>query len=219
MIKQRSIAGREVDTAVRSLRLPVRHSDSIIAVGASTGGTTAIEVLLAGMPKESPGMVIVQHMPEYFTKTFAERLNTIVPMEVREAQDNDLVEDGLALIAPGDFHMMLSRAGKKYRVHIKKGPPVHHQRPSVDVLFTSVARFAGEHTTAVLLTGMGADGARGMKAIRECGGHTIAQDESSCVVFGMPREAIRMDAAEEIVNLYSISDRILRRLDRELAGK
>lgn len=190
----------------------IQTSHKILAIGASTGGTIAIETILRDMPVSSPGMVIVQHMPEYFTKAFADRLDKICSIEVREARDNDLVLPGAALVAPGNHHMILERSGAAYLVKIREGPPVHHQRPSVDVLFQSVARNAGRNALGVLLTGMGADGAKGLLAMKEGGAHTIAQDEASCVVFGMPKEAIKMGAADEVVPLPEMASTIINRL-------
>ncbi len=179
-------------------------TNKIIAIGASTGGTTAIEQVLRSLPGNAPGIVICQHMPPHFTLAFADRLNGICPMEVREARDGDPVVPGLALIAPGDKHMLLQRDGARYVVAVKDGPRVHHQRPAVDVLFLSVARCAGKNAVGALLTGMGADGAKGMVALREAGCYTVAQDEASCVVFGMPREAIKLGGAEEVLPLEKI---------------
>ncbi|MEP6619845.1 MAG: chemotaxis response regulator protein-glutamate methylesterase [bacterium] len=194
----------------RATRAPMFESTNrIVAIGASTGGTIAIERLLNGMHAQSPGMVIVQHMPQHFTKAFADRLNGICPMEVREAKDGDPVLPGLALIAPGDKHMLLSRDGARYVVNVKDGPRVHHQRPAVDVLFHSVARCAGKNAVGALLTGMGADGAKGMLAMKEAGAHTIAQDEASCVVFGMPNEAIKLGGATEVLSLDAIAGALL----------
>jgi two-component system chemotaxis response regulator CheB len=189
--------------------LLVQTTHKVIAVGASTGGTRAIEAVLSTMPVTSPGTVIVQHMPENFTTSFARRLNKICPMEVREARDNDRVVPGVAFIAPGNRHMLLYRSGGAYRVKIKTGPRVHYQRPSVDVLFQSVAKNAGRNAVGVLLTGMGADGAKGLLSMRENGANTIAQDEKSCVVFGMPKEAIKLGAVDEVVPLSNISRSII----------
>ncbi len=183
----------------------------LIAIGASTGGTIALEALLRQMPANSPATVITQHMPAGFTKSFAERLNSIVPMEVREAKDGDLVVPGLALIAPGGFHMMVQMSGARFTVRIKDGPPVHHQRPAVDILFQSVAKHAGRNAVGAILTGMGADGAKGLLAMREAGAHTIAQDEASCVVFGMPKEAIALGGAVEVLPLPQIAPALLAR--------
>ncbi len=197
---------------VRLGQLQTTHK--ILAIGASTGGTRAIEAVLSQLPVDTPGTVIVQHMPEGFTRSFAERLNKVCAMEVREARDGDAVVPGVALLAPGNHHMLLQLSGARYNVRIKDGPPVHHQRLAVDVLFQSVARSAGRNATGVLLTGMGADGAKGMLAMRESGAHTLAQDEASCVVFGMPGEAIRLGAALEVVSLSQIPAAILRNLTR-----
>ena len=176
----------------------------VVAIGASTGGTKAIEVVLRGIPATSPGMVIVQHMPQNFTTSFARRLNEICQVEVREACDNDCVVPGTALIAPGNHHILLNRRGGTYLVNLKNGPRVHFQRPSVDVLFQSVAKNAGRNAVGVLLTGMGVDGAKGLLAMRQNGANTIVQDEKTCVVFGMPKEAIRLGASDEVVPLSKI---------------
>jgi two-component system chemotaxis response regulator CheB len=195
--------------------LLTQTTHKVIAIGASTGGTKAIEAVLSGMPATSPGVVIVQHMPENFTTSFARRLNEICQMEVREACDDDRVVPGTALIAPGNRHMLLYRRGGTYLVNIKNGPRVHYQRPSVDVLFQSVAKNAGKNAVGVLLTGMGADGAKGLLAMRQNGAHTIAQDEKTCVVFGMPKEAIKLEAADEVVPLSKISWTIIEALKKE----
>jgi two-component system, chemotaxis family, protein-glutamate methylesterase/glutaminase len=184
----------------------------ILAIGASTGGTIAIEEVLRGFPASMSGTVIVQHMPEHFTEAFAKRLNSICAMEVREAKDDDSVVPGVALIAPGNRHMMLHLSGARYMVKLKDGPPVHYQRPSVDVLFQSVARNAGGNAVGVLLTGMGADGAKGLLSMKQNGAYTIAQDKKSSVVFGMPKEAINLGAACEVAPLAQISQAIMRQL-------
>ncbi len=206
---------REIPPAPPAPEAPSRAasqaSSRILAIGASTGGTAAIESILRGMPADLPGTLIVQHMPEYFTKAFADRLNKFCSIEVREAQNNDQVLSGLALVAPGNHHMVLERSGARYLVKIRDGPPVHHQRPSVDVMFQSVARNAGRSAVGVILTGMGADGAKGLLAMKESGARTIAQDEQSCVVFGMPKEAIKLGAADEIVPLNDIARTLLER--------
>jgi len=202
-----------VPSATRHFQL--KTTDKVLAVGASTGGTKAIEVLLTSLPAMAPGTVIVQHMPEHFTAAFASRLNQLAAMEVREARDLDSVVTGVALIAPGHRHMVLERSGARYLVRLHDGPPVHHQRPSVDVLFHSVARSGGANAVGVLLTGMGADGAEGLLAMRESGSHTFAEDESSCVVFGMPREAIVLGAAVEVVALPRMAQAILAYLQRD----
>lgn len=189
--------------------LGLRTTHCILAIGASTGGTKAIEAVLTRLPPDTPGTVIVQHMPAGFTASFAGRLNSLCAMEVREAVDNDSVVSGRVLIAPGGYHMLLQRSGASYTVRVKDGPPVHHQRPAVDILFESVARQAGRNAVGVLLTGMGADGARGLLQMRTAGAHTIAEDASTCVVFGMPREAINLGAAAEVVPLPDIAGRIV----------
>ncbi len=192
-------------------------TDKIIAIGASTGGTEAIKEVLMGLPQNTPGLVIVQHMPPKFTSAFAERLNQQCALEVKEAQDGDSVVTGRALLAPGNYHMLLKRSGARYFVQVKNGPPVHHQRPSVDVLFNSAALTAGANVIGVILTGMGADGAEGLLALKERGAYTIAQDEASCVVFGMPKEAIRKGAAQKVLSLPRIADEIRRALSANSA--
>jgi two-component system chemotaxis response regulator CheB len=192
--------------------ISIQTTHKIIAIGASTGGTKAIEVVLKGLPANSPGTVIVQHMPEHFTSAFASRLNEVVPMEVREAKEGDRVLPGTALIAPGNKHMLLERSGGTYLVRLKDGPRVHYQRPSVDVLFQSVAKAAEKNAVAALLTGMGADGAKGLLALKESGAFTVAQDEESCVVFGMPKEAIKLGAAAKVVPLGQIAGCLLNAL-------
>jgi len=186
-----------------------KTTQKVIAIGASTGGTEAIKEVLMRMPSAIPGIVIVQHMPAHFTTSFAERLDSLCPIRVREAMDGDSVLNGEALIAPGNFHMVLKRSGSRYYVNIKEGPRVHHQRPAVDVLFHSVAKVAGSNAVGVLLTGMGADGAQGMLEMKQVGARTIAQDEASCVVFGMPKEAIKLEAAERVAPLDRIPQEIL----------
>ena len=186
-----------------------RTTDKVIAIGASTGGTQAIEQVLREYPANAPGTVVVQHMPAHFTTSFANRLNELCNVEVREAKDNDSVVPGTVLIAPGNYHMYFRRSGARYFVQIKQGPQVHHQRPAVDVLFQSVAKYAGRNAVGALLTGMGADGAVGLEEMHEAGAHTIAQDKDSCVVFGMPAEAIKRHAADEILPLRKIAEHLL----------
>ncbi len=180
-------------------------TNKIIAIGASTGGTKALEAVLRQFPSNAPGTLIVQHMPPHFTRSFAERLDGICDVEVNEASDGDLVTPGKVLIAPGNYHMLLNRSGAQYLVQIKNGPRVYFQRPSVEVLFNSVARHAGANAVGVILTGMGADGAKGLLNMRKAGAHTIAQDEETSVVFGMPKEAIEIGAAEKVLPLHEIA--------------
>jgi len=176
-----------------------------VVLGSSTGGTQAIESVLLGLPADSPGIAIVQHMPEKFTAMYAERLNGVCSMNVREARDGDRLERGLVLIAPGGKHMQLRKAGGQYFAQIVDGPPVNRHKPSVDVLFRSAADCAGKDALAIILTGMGDDGARGMKTLHDKGARTIAQNEETCVVFGMPKEAIQIGAVDEVMPLPQIA--------------
>jgi two-component system, chemotaxis family, protein-glutamate methylesterase/glutaminase len=185
-------------------------TNKIIAIGASTGGTEALKKVLLKMPPNSPGIIIVQHMPANFTTAFAARLNDICQLSVKEAEDNDSVTPGTALVAPGNFHMILRRSGARYCVEIKTGPMVHHQRPAVDVLFKSTAKYAGANAIGVILTGMGSDGAEGLLEMKKMGASTIAQDEKSCVVFGIPKEAIKLGAADKVVSLEMIPSEIIK---------
>ena len=175
--------------------------DTVIAIGASTGGTVAIQDILLRLSADMPGIVITQHIPAGFSRAFANRLDKICAMQVKEAENGDLVRPGLALVAPGDYHMLLRRTPAGYVIELQQGPQVCYQRPSVDVMFASVAQVAGAHAIGVLLTGMGADGARGMLALKRANALTIAQDEQSCVVYGMPREAVRLDAVRTVASL------------------
>lgn len=184
-------------------------TDKVIAIGTSTGGTQALEAVLTKLPATVAGIVIVQHMPEKFTAMFAERLNTLCKLEVREAKDGDRVLPGRALIAPGGRHMMLKRSGAQYYVEVKDGPVVNRHKPSVDVLFRSVAQIAGRNALGVIMTGMGDDGARGMKEMHDAGAQTVAEDESTCVVFGMPKVAIDMGGVDKIVPLDKIPQEII----------
>jgi two-component system chemotaxis response regulator CheB len=187
----------------------LRTTQRIVALGASTGGTEAIRELLMDMPADGPGIVIVQHMPEKFTRVFAERCDALCAMRVKEAEDGDRVLQGHALIAPGNYHVRVCRDGASYAVRVEQGPPVNRHRPSVDVLFESAAAATGENAVGVLLTGIGADGARGLLAMKRAGARTVAQDEASCVVFGMPREAIALGAADHVLPLSRIARAIL----------
>jgi two-component system, chemotaxis family, protein-glutamate methylesterase/glutaminase len=183
----------------------IKTTEIVVAVGASTGGTDALSVFLQGMPLDSPGIVIVQHMPEHFTRSFANRLDTICKITVKEAENNDSVIRGRALIAPGNHHMLLKRSGARYYVEIKEGPLVNRHRPSVDVLFRSTARYAGSNAVGIIMTGMGDDGAKGLLEMKEAEAFTIAQDEKTCVVFGMPNEAIKLNATKKILPLDQIA--------------
>ena len=184
-------------------------TDRVVVIGASTGGTEALRELLEALPADAPGIVIVQHMPEVFTKAFADRLNESCAIEVREAQHGDEVRSGLALIAPGNLHTLLQRGGGKYFVHVVEGELVSRHRPSVDVLFRSAAQAAGPNAVGVIMTGMGDDGAQGMLEMKQAGAFNIAQDEASCVVFGMPKEAIALGAVDEILPLRQIGPVVL----------
>ena len=189
---------------------PRSERETVIAIGASTGGTEAITHVLTRLPADSPPIVITQHIPPGFSRAFANRLNERCAMEVREAQDGDEIRSGLALVAPGDFHMVIRQGGGRRFVNVKAGPRVCYQRPSVDVMFLSVAETAGAHATGILLTGMGTDGAHGLLKMRQAGARTLAQNEDTCVVFGMPREAILLGAASDVLPLSSIPGHILR---------
>jgi two-component system chemotaxis response regulator CheB len=188
----------------------LRTTEKVVVVGASTGGTEALTDFLVAMPPDAPGVVIVQHMPENFTRAFAQRLNGVCRISVKEAENNDSVIRGRALIAPGNRHLLLKRSGARYYVEVKDGPLVSRHRPSVDVLFRSAARYAGRNAVAVIMTGMGDDGARGMAELKEAGAVTIAQDEESCVVFGMPKKAIELGAADRVLPLTAIAGAVLR---------
>jgi two-component system, chemotaxis family, protein-glutamate methylesterase/glutaminase len=187
----------------------IKTTDIVIAVGASTGGTEALRIFLEELPVDIPGIVIVQHMPENFTRSFAERLDSLCKITVKEAQNGDTVSSGKALIAPGNHHMLLKRSGAKYYVEISQGPLVNRHRPSVDVLFRSTAKYAGRNAIGIIMTGMGDDGARGLLEMKEAGAYTIAQDEQSCIVFGMPKEAIALNAAKKVLSLDKIAPHII----------
>jgi two-component system, chemotaxis family, protein-glutamate methylesterase/glutaminase len=188
----------------------IQTTEKVIAIGASTGGTEAIREFLQALPLDAPGMVIVQHMPEGFTARFAERLNSICGVTVKEAENGESVLRGQALIAPGNRHLLLKRSGARYFVEVRDGPLVSRHRPSVDVLFRSAARYGGRNVVGVIMTGMGDDGARGMLEMKEAGAVTIAQDEASCVVFGMPAEAIKLKAVERVMPLSAIPAEVVR---------
>lgn len=201
-------AAKRVDTVLPRLSL-ITTTEKIVAIGISTGGTKALATILPTLPQNSPGILVVQHMPEHFTYSFANRLDAICEMDVKEAEDGETVHSGKILIAPGNKHMILQRSGARYYVQVKEGPLVSRHRPSVDVLFKSVARFAGKNSIGVIMTGMGSDGAAGLKMMHNAGARTIAQDENSCIVFGMPNEAIKMQAVEHILSLKNIPAKIL----------
>lgn len=191
---------------------PLLSSEKLIAIGASTGGTEAIRHVLQPLPSSSPALLITQHMPPGFTRSFAERLNKLCQITVKEAEEGERVLPGHAYIAPGDMHLELARSGANYIVRLHQGPAVNRHRPSVDVLFDSVARYAGRNAVGVILTGMGNDGAAGMLKMHQAGAYTIAQNEASCVVFGMPREAILTGGVDEVVDLQQISQRMLTQI-------
>lgn len=198
MLERGSLLSRIVDT------------EKIIVLGASTGGTEAIRLLLKTLPPRMPGIAIVQHMPEGFTRSFANSLNNNSELEVKEAEDGDRLYQGRVLIAPGNYHMLLKRIGKEYSVEVKKGPLVNRHRPSVDVLFRSAARYAGQNATGILLTGMGADGAKGLLELKEAGALTVAQDQASSVVYGMPKEAAKLGAASEILGIDELAPYLIK---------
>jgi len=189
-------------------------TNKLIAIGASTGGTEALKKVLTQMPRSAPGILVVQHMPPNFTAAFAERLNKECDITVSEAVDGETITNGKALIAPGNFHMLLKRSGARYYVQVKSGPRVHHQRPAVDVLFKTVAMHAGANALGIILTGMGADGAKGLLAMKEAGSPTIAQDEKTCVVYGMPKEAVKLNAVDKILPLNQIAQAALNMIGR-----
>lgn len=191
-------------------RLLTRTTDQVVCVGASTGGTESLREVLIALPPDSPGLVIVQHMPEKFTAAFAKRLDGLCQIDVKEAEDGDQVIAGRALIAPGNRHTLLQRSGARYHVAIKDGPLVSRHRPSVDVLFRSAAQYAGANAVGVIMTGMGDDGARGLLEMKHAGAATIAQNEETCIVFGMPKEAIALGAVDKTLPLQAIPAEILR---------
>jgi len=204
--ERKSHEGIQTQTVSKPLS---KTTNKVIAIGASTGGTEALKVVLTAMPPNAPGILVVQHMPAHFTTSFAERLNELSAMTIKEAGDGDSLVNGTALIAPGNYHMLLKRSGAKYYVQVKKGPLVNHQRPAVDVLFHSVANYAGSNAIGVILTGMGSDGALGLLKMKEAGARTVAQDEKSCIVFGMPKEAIKLGAADKVVPLGNMAQTAL----------
>lgn len=206
------------ENAPSGTRTPIVGTEKIIAIGASTGGTEAIKEVLSGMPADSPGIVITQHMPPGFTRTFAERLNRLSRLRVVEAQGGERILPGHAFVAPGDRHLLVERSGANYLIRLSDGPQVHRHRPAVDPMFQSLAQCAGRNVIAALLTGMGKDGALGLRDIQQAGGHTIAQDEASSVVYGMPREAVALGAAEEILALEKIAEALTQQARKRGGG-
>ena len=209
----RHVAAATAQPAATVLRAPLHSTEKLIMVGASTGGTEAIRTVLVPMPADSPAMLITQHMPAGFTRSFGKRLDALSAMTVREAEHGERVLPGHAYLAPGgEQHMRLARSGANYVIELLDAPPVNRHRPSVDVLFESAAEVAGKNAVGVLLTGMGKDGAVGLGSMRRAGARTLAQDEASCVVYGMPREAVSLGAVDEVVSLSAMSERILANL-------
>lgn len=210
---------RQQANSSRAQKMPkarLKHTTKkLIAVGSSTGGTKALEAILPALPHNLPGMVIVQHMPSVFTKNFANRLDDICKVNVKEAENGDWIRPGQVLLAPGNYHMLVQKKGAKYYTRIKQGPPVNHHRPSADVLFNSVAEAAGVNATGVILTGMGSDGAKGLLAMKEAGAHTIGQNEDSCVVYGMPKVAHEMGAVTQTLPLSNIAAAIVSRAKKK----
>ncbi|MEO0318122.1 MAG: hypothetical protein RL404_1799 [Pseudomonadota bacterium] len=207
--------GAEAARSLPALRTPFGSSEKLIIIGASTGGTEAIRGFLQQMPSDCPGILIVQHMPEGFTRSFAQRLDSLCRISVKEAEHGDRVLPGHAYLAPGHSHLLLARSGANYVTHLDQGPPVNRHRPSVDVLFESAANHAGRNALGVILTGMGKDGAAGMLKMREAGAVNFAQDESTCVVFGMPREAIAVGAVHDVAPLVQLPRLVMEQLARD----
>lgn len=203
----------------RTARMPMISSEKLLFIGASTGGTEAILSVLKTMPSNSPGIMIAQHMPAGFTKSFAERLNRVCRIAVKEAEHGERILPGHAYIAPGSAHLKLSKSGANYVAHLEESDPVNRHRPSVDVLFDSAAQFAGRNACGVILTGMGRDGAAGLLRMKQAGAYTFAQDEDSCIVYGMPREAALLGAADEIVPLDHMTDAIARHFEKNAQQK
>jgi len=207
---QPKLSADAVIPETKSTKAMIKTTETVVSVGASTGGTDALQVFLQNMPVDCPGILIVQHMPEFFTKSFANRLNDICKISVKEAENGDSVISGRALIAPGNHHMLLKRSGARYYVEVKDGPLVNRHRPSVDVLFRSTARYAAKNAIGVIMTGMGDDGAKGLMEMKESGASTIAQDEKTSVVFGMPNEAIKLGAADKVLPIDQISVQVIK---------
>ena len=203
-VKGRGAGSKGVTAPLTPEAAMIKTTDTIIAIGSSTGGTEAVKDVLMALPPNTPPILIIQHMPEHFTKTWADRMNSLCQISVKEAEDGDSVLSGHALVAPGSYHMTLVRSGARYSVQINQNPPVNRHRPSVDVTFASVAQYAGANAIGVILTGMGGDGAKEMLTMKQAGAFTIAQDEASCVVFGMPKEAIKLGGVDKILPLSEI---------------
>ncbi|OHC30799.1 MAG: chemotaxis response regulator protein-glutamate methylesterase [Pseudomonadales bacterium RIFCSPLOWO2_12_59_9] len=214
----RSLSGPTAEPSSIGAPRPIIGTEKIIAIGASTGGTEAIKDVLLGMPADSPGIVITQHMPPGFTRSFAERLNRLTHLTVSEAQGGERILPGHAFIAPGDKHLLVERSGANYVIRLSDAPAVRRHKPAVDPMFSSVAQCAGRNVIAALLTGMGKDGAQGMLEIRQAGGYTVAQDEATCVVYGMPREAVCIGAAEEVLPLSEIAAVLLQQARKRGGG-
>jgi two-component system chemotaxis response regulator CheB len=213
-LKKIKTVKKEKKEELSSDKAMIKTTNKIIAIGASTGGTEAIKTVLEDLPNTLPPIMIVQHMPPYFTKSFADRLDSICSMKVKEAEDMELLSPGKALIAPGNIHMELKRSGALYYAKLVDKPRVFHQRPSVEILFDSVAKYAGKNALGVILTGMGRDGAQGLLNMKNAGAYTIAQDEKSSIVFGMPKEAINLGAADKVAPLDQIGSLIKRNINR-----
>lgn len=217
-LKKRAVNHQSITLTGKSSLALAETTNKIIAIGASTGGTEAIKKILTFMPQNSPGIVVVQHMPAQFTSSFAERLNELCQVNVKEARNGDTVTNGEVLIAPGNFHMLLKRSGTRYYVEVKTGPLIHYQRPAVDILFRSVARYAGANAVGILLTGMGKDGAQGLLEMKKTGAVTIAQNEASSVVYGMPKEAKQIGAVDYVEDISKIPNRTCSVLKKMFAG-
>lgn len=211
------VPSRSADAVLPSIGGSVGSTEKLIFIGASTGGTEAIKAVLSRMPPDAPGILVTQHMPESFTKSFAQRLDGLCRIAVKEAEHGERVLPGHAYVAPGHSHLLVRRSGANYIVELSQGPPVNRHRPSVDVLFRSAANVAGRNAIGVILTGMGKDGAAGMLEMKRVGAPTFAQDEATCVVYGMPREAVAMGGVDEVLPVQDITGRVLARLGRDRA--
>lgn len=211
------VPARSADAILPSTGAPAGSTAKLIFIGASTGGTEAIKMVLSRMPPDAPGILVTQHMPESFTKSFAQRLDGLCRITVKEAADGERVQPGHAYVAPGHSHLLVRRSGANYVTELSQGPPVNRHRPSVDVLFRSAAKVAGRNAIGVILTGMGKDGAAGMLEMKQAGAPTFAQDEATCVVYGMPREAVALGSVDEVLPLQDITGKVLARLGKDRA--